>query len=113
MIELITTLLYPILATVLTGVVTWAVKKYLGIELDKNQQAQAKQIIRGVEEKAVALCLKGTGKVPGNLKHDEAVDQLQKLNPGLTTEKAISQIDRAVGSDPVIGAFKPGCNIPG
>lgn len=111
------------LAGIVTYTIAWALKKYLGIELDKNQQKQAKEVVMGIEEKALALLKqkKATGKaaalliaVPtGPEKKDEAVEELKILNPDMTTKEAVGQVDRAVGSLPTVGAFQPDCNIPG
>ena len=103
-----------VLATILTGVAVWAIKKYTGIELDKNQQAQAKQIVMGVEDKALALIKKKCITTPGDVKHADAVEQLQTVT-GLSQPAATSQVDRAVGSLPNVGALKTfdPCTITG
>ena len=43
-------------------------------------------------------------KPTGEQKHAQAVTQLQTLNPTMTDSAAISQVDRAVGSLPNVGA---------
>jgi len=99
----------PILATVLTGVASWALYKYTGIKLDQNQQAQAKQIVLGIEEKAISLCKKGFKAPAGEEKHAEAVVQMQTVT-GISQEAAVSQVDRAVGSLPNVGAMQTPCD---
>ena len=117
-------LLDPILGAIgvgLAGIITTFLVKLLqaktGIALDENQQKQAKEIVLGIEEKAIDLLKKQCVKTPGPVKKADAIDQLKVLNPDLTTKEAASQIDRAVGSSPVIGAFQPSCGqdppIPG
>ena len=93
-----------ILATLITGYLVKFLSTKTGIALDANQQAQAKQIVLAVEEKAVALAKSTLQKTSGDQKHAQAVDQLQALNPTMTDSAAISQVNRAVGSLPNVGA---------
>lgn len=106
-----TAIYYPILGaigTALAGIVTGYATKWLkthtGIELDQNQQAQAKQIVQSVEEKAANLAKSYLQKPSGPAKHADAVSQLQTLNPAMTQDQAVKQVDRAVGSLPNVGA---------
>ena len=93
-----------ILATLITGYLVKFLSAKTGIALDANQQAQAKQIVQAVEEKAIAAVKTCMTKPTGEQKHAQAVTQLQTLNPTMTDSAAISQVDRAVGSLPNVGA---------
>jgi len=93
------------LAGIITGFLVKFLKAKTGIALDEAQQAQAKQIVQGIEDKAIGLLKTGAPKVLGTVKHADAVTQLQTLNPALTQGQAVSQVDRAVGSLPNVGAL--------
>jgi hypothetical protein len=100
------------LATVITAFLVKFLKAKTGIVLDENQQKQAREIVQGIEEKAISLLKKGGNKTPGPEKFDKAVTHLLTLNPKLTAREAINQVDRAVGSLPNVGAMTtPSCKI--
>ena len=99
------------LAAILTAVISWALYKYTGIKLDENQQAQAKQIVLGVEDKAISMLKKNQAVPSGAEKHTDAVAQLQVVT-GLSKDAAVSQVDRAVGSLPNVGALVTPCPNP-
>jgi len=97
-----------ILATVITAFLVKFLKDKTGIALDQNQQKQAKEIVLGIEERAIALLKKDKdNKIPGSVKHADAVKQLETV-AGISKPEAVSQIDRAVGSLPNVGALVVG-----
>lgn len=91
------------IATILAGVGAWALYKFTGIKLDDKQQSQAQQIILGIEEKAMAAIKAGKIKTPGVVKHADAIKQLEAV-AGISTIAAESQVDRAMGVLPTVGA---------
>jgi hypothetical protein len=101
-----------VLATVITAFLVKFLKDKAGIALDVNQQKQAKEIVLGIEEKAISLIKHKYVAPSGEAKHAEAVDQLRTVS-GLSKVEAVAQVDRAVGSLPNVGALKTSiCDPP-
>jgi len=89
---------------VAVAVIGWALKKYLGIEMDKNQRAQAEGVVQGVEDKVRSIFKKTGRKVPSEVVHQMAVNDMKALSPGISDAKAVAQIDSAVGVVKTVGA---------
>lgn len=109
-----TNMLSPIIQTVAVAFIGWALKKYLGIEMDKNQRAQAEGVVAGVDEKARAL-FKRTGgkeKMTSEAKHQTAIADLKVLNPGESDAKITVLTDSAVGVVKTVGATAIPCDPP-
>ena len=100
--------LLPILASVLAGLASWAVKLLInkwGLEVDLTRDATTRRLIRAAifaAEEVAARRLKVEGK--GTDKAKLVLDYLVKAFPKMLPEDLARMLDEEIGALPLIGA---------